>query len=167
MKFTKIKWDGKRVELHWTEKRGPTTDVDQVLKSFDQPSPKFRAVFTNFASIVVQFLELPESWLTELRVTGLSTNEEEGDGRAGLVITSVKNVEGANSPLVLNTPHLREAVKGDEMERDGFMTSEMMEAMSDAWNAAEAYLKGEREQRDMFKDSPEKEGRNAQLAMVD
>lgn len=156
MKFTKIKWDGKRVELAWTDKTVAGTETEHVMKSYGQPSPMFRAVFTNFARIVIDFLELPESWLDEMRVTGLSINEEEGDGRAGLVITSQKKVIGANSPIVLNTPHLREAVKGEESESDGFMTDDMMSAVESAWTVAARYLNGEREQIGLF-DEKEKD----------
>jgi hypothetical protein len=152
MRFTKIKWNGMRVSLEWIDKKGKT-EVEHHLNSYDVPAPALEKSLSAFVPIALDLLELPQSYRNDLRVTGLSTNEED-DERAGLVITLQKKIKQANAPLVLNTPHLREPVAPAEYGAVGFFTNGMSEAIDKAQVAAIDYHNGKRAQVDAFEDPP-------------
>lgn len=147
MQFRKIKWNGTEVVLQWTESKVRGDEIKHELTSTDAPAPSFEKAMAAFAPIVLDLLELPESYESGLRVTGLSINVEKGDDRLGLVMTCQKEIAEANGPLVLNTPHLRE--RGDE-DGPGFMTRDMEIALRNAELAAQQYLEGTRAQANLF-----------------
>lgn len=149
MKFSKIKYDWKKVELSWTTKE-KGAEIAHHLTSSARPAPAFTGAMRRFVPIVLSLLELPDSYDDGLQVTGISLNVEENDGRRGVVITSQKKLEAANAPLVLNTPHLREPVKDEEVDQPGFFPDEMEDAITHAERAASEYLEGKRAQGDLF-----------------
>jgi hypothetical protein len=62
-----------------------------------------------------------------------------------VVITSLKELAGATSPLVLNTPYL------PEMAEDGpTMSAQLVQLVNAVEVAAERYVRGIRQQRDLF-----------------
>ena len=154
MKFSKVKYDGKKVELLWTEKQPGGTKIEHNLTSGQAPEKRFKDAIDEFVSFVREILELPAEYTMDgFRVTGVSTNEEEGDGRAGCVITSQKKLAATNAPLVINTPHLREPMEGDaNQDGPGFFIAGMEEAIEELHTCARRYVDGEREQRDLFEE---------------
>jgi hypothetical protein len=135
MKFFKIKYNGEKVALSWTEHKLGGTEIEHNLHSGQTPAPDLPAALKKFERFVEELLEVPADWMNTLKVTGLSINEEEDDGREGLVITCQKKLASTNGPLVVNTPHLREPVKLGE-EGPGFFLDGMAEAIETANNAA-------------------------------
>lgn len=151
MNITKIKYDGEKVEISWKDVGVGGTETTHTQTSRQTPSPRFVAALHAFVPIVVDLLRLPEGYEIGLRVQSLSINYEEGDGREGLVVTSLKDLKDTfNAPLVLNTPHLRQVVDDEEDGRSGFLTSELSSALAVARGAAERFLDGERAQVDAF-----------------
>lgn len=148
MRFTKIKYDGSTVLLTWTTKKVTGEEVRHELTSPQDPHPDFLSALDEFRPTVLELLELDEDYGSGLRVQSLSINEEK-DGRIGCVVTSLKTLDAAHSPLVLNTPHLRERV--DETTDRGFLSDEMMTAIARVEREAEAYVNGKRAQGDLFK----------------
>lgn len=148
MNFTKIKFNGEKVSLSWTEKKSGGTEIEHNLHSAQMPSPDLPAALKAFDKFVEELIEVPRDWMATLKVTGLSINEEE-DGRSGLVITCLKKVGAANGPLVLNTPHLRQPLKLGE-EGPGFFMDGMEGAIESADRAATGYVDGKRAQRNLF-----------------
>lgn len=148
MKLRKMKYDGSTVCLAWIENPDARNEIEQSLKSFDKPAPSFVKALSAFVPHVLDLLELPSTYTDGLRVQSLSINyEDEGDGRCGLVITSLKSLKQANSPLVLNTPHLREDTDDDPPEATGRFLSGMGACLHDAIAEARAFVKdGKREQ---------------------
>lgn len=153
MKFSKVKYDGKKVELLWTEKSSGAV-IEHKLTSSQAPEKKFVEAMEGFTDFVAEILELSPEYVREgFKVTGVSMNEEEGDGRAGCVITSQKKLAAANAPLVINTPHLREPMEGDANEGGaGFFIAGMEEAIAELHTCARRYVDGERLQRDLFEE---------------
>ena len=149
MRFTKIKSNGKTVELQWHESKLNGEEISHHLTSPDAPSPALPSALAAFVPIVLDLLQLPEDWSENLRVQSLSINHEKGDGRMGLVITCLKKLPDANAPLVLNTPHLRQPVNDDDTG-PGFFIEGMGEALDDVLSAALGFYNGERAQGDLF-----------------
>jgi len=160
MKFTKIKYDGERVILEWVTKKLNREEVEQRLTSAQRPSPAFIEAMQAFQPIVFDLLRLPLDYASGFRVTGLSINEEEGDGRAGLVITCRKTLPDCNSPLILNTPHMREPVD-DNDDGPGFYIEGVADALALMCEQAEKFVGGERDQGDLFASESVNEGQLA------
>lgn len=154
MQFTKIKYDGKQVELAWTEKK-KSTEIIHTLSSKEQPDIELPNALAGFADFVERLAEVPHAWMRNVRVTSVSINVEEKDGRLGLVITSQKKLADANSPLVVNTPHLRQSVKLGE-EGVGFFLVGMEDAIDRAERAAQGFVGGKRTQTNLFDSAPKK-----------
>lgn len=149
MKFSKIKFNGYRVELIWsTRAPGSLDETETKLSSGAAPRPEFVAAFNAFKPLALDLLELPE-YGEGFIVTGLSINEEDNDGRGGLVITSMKTLKQANAPLVLNTPHLREPVDDNQDGAAGFYTEGMSGALATMLGEAKRYVNGERAQQEL------------------
>lgn len=167
MRFQKIKYNGSQVVLRWVTKKLGGDEIEQEVRSFQTPHPEFVSAMRAFILPALELLELPEDYDEGLTVTGLSINEEE-DGRLGLVVTMQKKLAGANAPLVLNTPHLRQLM--DEEYDGNFLPDEMLLAIEAAERCAKNFIDGKRAQADMFEpDSKEKaagETTERELALV-
>lgn len=166
MQFTRIKYrdgDGK-VELVWETNEGPKRKdaISHSLTSFDRPHPDFVKGLEAFLDPVLELLELRDAYRVGMKVTGLAINYEDGDGRCGLVVTCLKELDEARSPLVLNTPHLREWTNEDE-EGPGFMSTELEGRLDRMQGLARDYLNGIREQGDLFEVADKETGEIREL----
>lgn len=147
----KVKWDGKKVEIHSTEtKKG--VETEKITRSVQQPSPKFVKVFQSGISHALAILELDGSYDRghTFAVTGYSFNIEEEDERSGVVMTCQKKLHRTNAPAVFNTPHLREPMKPEEHGQPGFFDDDLGKLMELVREIGVAYLDGERGQLDAF-----------------
>lgn len=158
-RFTKIKDDGKQVQLIYLEARG-TAEVEVRLTSKERPRPAFTHALAAFAPLAIDLLEVRWS-ASELAVTGLSINKEEGDGRDGMVLTCRKRCALAKSPLILNTPHLREPVKPEERDQAGFMPGPWLLALRHAREEAQRFVDGARAQAELFDGDDDRAGPDA------
>lgn len=152
LRFKKIKYNGEKVVLHWTTSK-VMEEVAHELISTQTPHPRLVDTLAAFVPEVLDLLELPADYDVGLRVVGLSINTQE-DGRRGLVVTCLKALEGAQGPLVLNTPNLPEP--GDDAQQPS-LPSTMLRLMERAEREAEAFVNGKRAQVDMFADADERE----------
>src|SRR5688572_8176909 len=109
MKFTKIK-RGDRVELAWLPACDSENDErEQTLRSYDTPKKEFGEAMDALVPHVLKLLELPAEYGEGLKVTSLSISYQKAhDDRMGVVITCLKSIAGAVSPVVFNTPYLAE-----------------------------------------------------------
>lgn len=148
MRFTKIKCQSEKVHLEWTTpaENAEAQLVEHRLASDEAPHPDFRGAMQAFRHEVGRLLELPELWSKEIEVIGLSINHED-DGRLGLVITCLRPLSMTNAPLVINTPHLREA---DAEEEGNFLPTSILGLLDMVATQAERYVHGTRDQASLF-----------------
>lgn len=145
MRFTKIKWDTKEVLLRWTtEKGGETHDHEVTAKA--PPHPDFVTALKALREDVINICELPISYESGLRVQSVTMSRSEKTGIEGAVVTALKTLASASSPLVLNTPYLVD----DPAAETGAMTREMASRLSDLRFEAERYIEGKRAQGELF-----------------
>jgi hypothetical protein len=145
MDFTKIKRskDGE-VVLRWKTEAGKDSTVHE-LTSFDNPEPEFTAALQAFVPEVLALLELPSDYGKGMTVIGVSLSHNDDQG-TGIVVTCLKELTGANAPLVLNTPHLPEM-----SEHGPTISSAMLGALVALEDRAKRYIAGNREkQMDML-----------------
>ena len=143
MQFTKIKYDGKKVELSWTTKT-EHEKIEHHITSDESPDVDLVTALRRFVPHVVDLLHVPEQWGRDLRVTGLSLTEEE-DGAEGVVITARTPLPATKAPFQFNLPYLKENPEGKELP--GFFRDGMGDDLSAARAAAERFVKGERAQQ--------------------
>lgn len=144
MRFTKIKDDGTRVTLRWTE---PAEGLDEAgaevrceLETIDRPRPSFSEALQELAAHAVRLLELPSAYGKDVVVSGVTLkHEEEG---LGVVLTCLKPIRRAQGPLVLNTPYCRIEGTGPDEAMERAIQSLTTEAM--------AFVFGARQQADLF-----------------
>lgn len=150
MRFTKIKVNEKAVELTWTTRKGSGETVTSQLASPQRPLPALLTALAAFRGYVLGLLNLPAEWLEEMAITTLSISDEDEQGRRGLIVTATRKISQANGrPVVLNTPHMREKIDGDTGTK-GYLEPDDLELLAAAELAATAYVKGEREQVEIF-----------------
>lgn len=147
MLFTKIKWDGNKVELKWETNPNDDT-VTHELTSYDPPEPEFEEALQELIPDVLALLELPEGYGEDMDVTGLSISYSGDSDRMGVVVTCQKELTDANSPLVLNTPHMKE--EDPEDPNPGQMTRRMKKRVEGVQGRASRYVNGFRSQQDLF-----------------
>lgn len=145
MEFVKIKYSEKKLETHleWTT-ASEKDQIEHKLVSHDPPAKEFPASLQALVPEIVRLLELPEDYAEGLTVVGLSISRNDTHGR-GVVITSLKELTGTTNPLVPNTPYM------PEMAEDGpTMSAQLVQLVNAVEVAAERYVKGIRQQRDLF-----------------
>jgi hypothetical protein len=149
IRFTKVKSDGSKVTLHYERERSDGTRDEYAMVSADRPAPEFDAALNALAEDVIVVCELPASDKEKLTVRGVSLSHT-NDIR-GAVITAMKALTTANSPLVLNTPHLPEsAYSGSKTDPNPTMADGMVHRLDDLEREATRYVDGERAQGALF-----------------
>jgi hypothetical protein len=156
MRFTKIKWNTKELLLEWTTERGGETHGHE-LTSKGTPHPDFVEALKALKDDVIEIAELPLSYAHGLRVQSVTMSRSEKTGVEGAVITGLKSLTSATSPLVLNTPYL----VNDPQAETGAMTSGMAERLETLRFEAERYIEGKRAQGELFPPSAAEERANA------
>jgi hypothetical protein len=151
MKFSHIRVFEKAVKLDWTidQPIGSAT-MTTSFASADPPLQSFRDALQAFAPYVSSLLDLPEHWQAELVVTGLSIDREAETGLRGLIITVRRRIEKANGrPVIINTPRMPEAGETTS-DKIATLADAEIELLETAEREAYKYVKGEREQGQLF-----------------
>lgn len=105
MSFTKIKYSKGDVLLQWKD-ASLTDTTTHELTSSDAPRPELLTALQAMERFVIHIAELERRWMDGLTVQ--SVNITENDQGRGIVVTALKKVSGAASPIVINTPFLSE-----------------------------------------------------------
>ena len=148
MDFSKIKWNKGEVQLTWTTEKGKDA-VRHELTSADLPAPELEGAFNALIAPVLKLLELPPEYRTGMRAVSVSITRQIDDNR-GAVVTCLKEIDGATSPLVLNTPYVPELPNG---EGGPSMPGDLRDAIYEVEVQAERYANGQRAQQEMFAES--------------
>lgn len=107
MRFTKIKYDGEKLELRWHTGNLNGTVTEHKQTSTEQPSPEFIRALAAFQAPTEALLEIErdgESYFD--RVSGLSISEEDDEGYRGMIITLSASVAELDDELLVNTPRI-------------------------------------------------------------
>jgi hypothetical protein len=149
MPFTKIKYSLKDgVALEWRDAELKQS-IEHRLVSSQEPRPEFIKALQAFTQFVRHLCDLPMSWESGLTIQSVSISESDTQGR-GLVVTALRKLSGANSPLVLNTPFLPETASADGQPELPSFAVRMLNTLEDE---AAKYRAGERAQLDLLKAS--------------
>ena len=122
-----------------------------VLKSRELPRGEMIRAFEALVQpAIVDVLELPDAYTEDCKATGASFSYVPGPtGKEimGCVITLQKKLSTANSPLILNTPHLpSEAYSGNPNDTNPTLPGELVDRLEKLQEEARLYIRGERAQ---------------------
>jgi hypothetical protein len=104
-RLLKFKCNKERLEVlvrYDVEAKGGGKDI-VTLESNEKPSTALITQLQVMATHLIAIAELPENWLTDLTIIGITRTITE-DG-SGLVITGLRELAHQEAPLVLNSPH--------------------------------------------------------------
>lgn len=150
-KISKIKFDDNStiIEESWFEKgNAKDTRHTRILPRH----PDFINAMAALGKHVIQVLDLPEDYENGLKVQSVAISQNETQGR-GVVVTSLKYLEGISAPFVMNTPHLHQDLSDNGKSKVPF---ELDCALDVLVQEARLYLGGKSSQLDMFEgDQPE------------
>lgn len=145
-----FKYDGGKVEMKGVETWGTGNEREWKMTCFEEPHPALPAALAALEKHVRDLLELPADWAKgSFRVIKVSWSYSDSTDVKGATVTCLVDLEAANSPLVINTPHLpyeQYSPTGNQPT----MPYKMRDALDDLEDLVHAYLKGERRQMDLF-----------------
>lgn len=120
-----------------------------TLESGEAPRKELRDAMQALREDVIEMTELPIEE-GELKVTGVSFTHGDYDG---VVITALRELDGSNSPLVLNTPHFND---GNDNDSDmNVYSMECRERLDELEELVFRYVDGERQQLELEEAEPE------------
>lgn len=163
LRITKAKYDGSKVRIEYEQQR-PDKQYDEfTMSSVDRPTPTFILALNALAADVVKICEFPEDDAKKLTIRGVSVSHT--NDIMGVCITALKAVKSAQSPLVLNTPHIPEEPYGDA--ESPTLTRETLDRVHSFLLEVENYIKGERAQPSLLPSTEEATTVNAWATPVD
>lgn len=151
----KVKFDGVKVRIEFQRKRADDRYDEAWLASFDHPMRSFIAALIALAPDVCTICELPSDQVDKLQVRGVSFSHT--NDIMGAVITALKPVKTAQSPVVLNTPHIPQAPYSDGGEGP-LLDDDTADRLETLRDEAIRYINGEREQPQLDLQEPEERG---------
>jgi len=161
-RLTKVKYKpGKGAYVEYEVLHNEKWDT-HTMRSNDTPEPEFVEALQALAPDVADLCELCPGCATGIVVQGVSLCYAGEDGVMGATITALRNLDSANSPLVLNTPHKPECAEDGKTPTLSAQCCQHIDALE---VAAWGYVDGNRVQMmfafGMGQDLEDKEGLSA------
>lgn len=147
-RINKVKYDRKinQVLIEYDQIREDKDDEIKInLKSNDKPLPEFIESLNNLSQFVESICELPDGYCSQAEIRGVSFSWSHEI--MGAVITALITIASANSPVVINTPHLPSA-QYSETGQSPLLSPKCTYALKQLLHEAERYINGEREKDD-------------------
>ena len=141
--FTKIKYDDNkgRVTVKYQIPNGTDEPDLYTVDVREEPHDDFKRALDVLDQDVVAICEQPANALVDVRSVTLTWKDE----IMGAVITGLRTLNSARSPLVLNTPHKTVEPYNPEEEDDvGLLPESTVERLEDLIHEAKAFLAGKR-----------------------
>ena len=154
-RFTKIKFDGTTVELHYEE--GDNFTDKYTMKCNELPRPEMTKAFDDMREEARLLCELPPDYLQRIEVRSVTLNYSGKQETMGATISARMKLEYSNAPLILNTPN-----KPVQPYQEGYYDEETLEKMclrgqctgklAKLIDEAHYYVDGIRAQGNLFED---------------
>ena len=145
-RIEKVKYDGTRVRIEYSVERQDGRFDERVLSCYDEPIPEFKTALAALVEDVCDICELPADQAEKMRVQSVSLSYT--NDILGLVITALKSVKTAQSPVVLNTPHIPAQSYAEGGEGPVLADNTLMRVET-VTREAERYIDGERAQQSL------------------
>lgn len=115
LKLRQFKYNERSGEVTLTlhNDRGNESVDTLTFATTDRPSPALEKDLQALVVDLVEVAELPEDWKSEITVRGCTVTYGK-NGRMGLVIRGIRELEGSKTPLAINTPFFQEEFMDDD-----------------------------------------------------
>ena len=155
-RFTKIKFDGTTVELHYEE--GDNYTDKYTMKCNELPRPDMVFAFESLCEEARLLCELPTDYLRRIDVRSVSLNYAGKQQTMGATITARMKLEYSNAPLNLNTPNkpvepYTEGNYDEEVLEKMCLRSQCVDKLEKLIDEANYYVDGQRAQGNLFDSS--------------
>ena len=151
MRFKKIKLtkEGK-VQAEYESRNAKSTMDEYSFSCGDEPKASFRKAMDELAQDVIEICELPQDYLSRIRVSGVSLSWGGENETMGAVIIAYMILEESNNNLNLNTPHKTAEFYGATGDPKQLLYPECVARIQILIAEASDYVKGIRAQANMF-----------------
>ncbi len=146
--ITKVKWDQKKkkIQIDYEKELESSEDSSErdfySLKVSDEPLDSFFNALNDLGSDVCLICEFPLQDEDKLEIKGVSFSW--ANGIMGAVITALKTVNTARSPLVVNTPHLATAPQSDQDDNCPILDPDTVFSLRRVIDEAKLFIAGAR-----------------------
>lgn len=149
MDIRKIRYyEGKETRVEWAEVTKDDTD-ERKRVSKQAPERAFVDALQAFLPLLVSACGLGDVWVKSGVVTGLTFGEEKAAGggtRLNLMIHGRCTPEGQSSPVLLNSPLMREASDENMIGKPGVIPADYEDRITTVKDQAIRFLQGHRAQ---------------------
>jgi len=146
-------YEGKETRIEYTDDVDGKDEVSEHKRVSKQaPEKAFVDALQAFMPLLVAACGLGEVWTKAGVVTGLTFGEERASGggtRMNLMVHGRCTPEGQASPVLLNSPLMREASDETNVGKPGFLSSDWDDAIEMMRTQAIRFLQGKRAQADL------------------
>lgn len=154
--ITKVKWDQKKnkIQIDYEKELESSEDSNErdfySLKVSDEPLDSFFEALNELDEHVCLICEFPLKDQDKLEIKGVSFSW--ANGIMGAVITALKMVHTARSPLVVNTPHLATAPQSDQDDNCPILDRDTVFALRRVIDEAKLFISGARKKTQLTLD---------------
>lgn len=140
------------IAIDYENERNGVSDILSI-KTKDAPRKALTDSLQAMAKHLVAICELPESWLPSISVRGIRCTYKKGI--QGLVIRATRELEHANAPMAINSPHTTEELipeSDEEVSSKNTFSAHCLDDLDDLTSRIFEYIDGDRMQIDAFVD---------------
>lgn len=151
IKSVKIDRKSGRIEIVSIEKWGDDNERSWTLRCYEEPRPELPEAMAALEPHVRGLLGLPEDWARgAIGVAKVSWSWSEKTDIKGASVSCHVHLDAADSPLILNTPHLPYEPYSDGGK---CLPEDMVEALEELERCVAEYLDGARSQGELFEEA--------------
>jgi hypothetical protein len=150
MRFKKIKYDKGKIRLEYEVKNKNGGWDEFSLACADEPKPEFQETLQALKEDVIEMCELPEDYLSRIRVTGVSFSYGGDDEIMGATVISQMILHHSNVALNLNTPHKPSAPYSESGDETQLLSDNCIDHLGCLEREAKEYIQGIRVQGNLF-----------------
>jgi hypothetical protein len=151
MRFKKIKMtkEGKiQMEYEIKNQKGGMDEFS--FSCFEEPKPSFIEALKDLAQDALDICELPDDYLSRIRISGISLSYGGENETMGCIITAQMILYKSNAALNLNTPHKIEEFYGETGDESQLLSKSCVGRIKTLIDEAGKYAKGIRAQGNLF-----------------
>ena len=147
IQINKFKYEHKTgaVTVEYEQLFEGTDDIKITLKSNDKPLSELIEKLDSLSRQVEIICDLPNGYCNHAEIRGVSFSHT--NGVLGAVITALIPLTNANSPMVINTPHLP-SEQYSEGGQSPLLPQKATYALKEILGLVEKYINGEREKEE-------------------
>lgn len=153
MRIKKIKFGkGNKISIGYEVLNTSTNTWDEYsMTCSDAPRPEFKEALQGLNVHVVDLCELPGSYTSRIKVTGVTFSYGGEAEVMGATITSQMKLSNSNCDLNLNTPHKASGSYNEyEVAPELLLTDDCIDALDHLCDEIELYVQSERAQTTLF-----------------